>query len=220
MAHPYLYRLITLIVAAAIGLQGCAGQPTTAQCEAMGNADNRLACLDQVMFGRVAAGAAIGAAGGAILGGAILFAATRGRSFAAGMVVGGMVGGVTGGLIAYLQDKQLRAGGQVPRMVADIRADLRADNRHVDALLETSNQIQDEASRRLGAMEEELAAARRNGSYSNQEIGRLRRQSDDLKSTNEKLLQMVADLKQTLQVYRAVVPAYRRKPKLTGLDRA
>ncbi len=123
----------------AFGLQGCATSGTSLQCQSLPDPEASVRCLNDVMFPEVVSGIGIGAAGGAVLGGAVAFAASGGRSPAAavrGALTGGMVGGVAGGVAAYLKDLNDRTANDSVRAAKMNAANMAAANRNLELVIE------------------------------------------------------------------------------------
>ena len=195
-------RLFVLFVSLTVGVQGCATQQTTTeQCVTLPSAQ-KYACLDQITFGTVAKGAALGAATGAILGGAIAFAITQNPSGALkGVIAGAMVGGVAGGVIAYLQDKEARAGGNTSRVLNDVVADLHADNRRVGQLTQASTELVEEQQTQIVSLERDLKETQTKLASGDDRYVRMRQQLDDMHGTLQRVAQTVVNAKQAEQVY-------------------
>lgn len=195
---------MTFISTACIEIQGCEGPPSSISCNQILSPDQRIACLDQVMFGRVARGAAIGAIAGAVLGGAVAFAITRGRSFGAigmGILAGTMVGGVAGGLTAYLSALRERAGGRPDLMRENATAYLSDDTRHLDDLLMAAEESRGKDQAAIASLRLQVDAQRTGLKASWQTIDALTADLEVSRETNSRLAQAVADLKQAAAVH-------------------
>jgi outer membrane lipoprotein SlyB len=141
-----LRRFVAVLTASAM-LAAC-----TTRDARIGANDGSDVCRAQVValdstgnfFGEsIVRGAAVGAVGGAILGG-LIAAATgrRGSDISAGAAIGAVAGGLTGGATGYFQARQQQAADQAA-LNQSIASDLAAENAQLDRTQIAFDQLMD-----------------------------------------------------------------------------
>lgn len=146
-------RAVGALTVAAVLLQGCATVPTPEECSLKGAPESQLTCLDQSLFEKdVGQNAMMGALAGAVLGGAVSFGMSRGRSASIGriglaMLEGGMVGGVAGGAIGYLKYLEDTSNNNLTRMQNENLAQIERDNEKFAIYAEASREATEEYRR-------------------------------------------------------------------------
>jgi hypothetical protein len=132
---PALAAALVLALSVIAAIVGCASRaPSVNQCEAMYPAGiERLDCMDASLFPDMAS-VGRGAAVGAILGGLVALAITKGR-MGPYVVRGIAIGGVAGAATAYLQDIAARSGNNRQRMWQQANMDLGAQLPQLQAVV-------------------------------------------------------------------------------------
>ena len=113
-----------------LGLSGCFRPETIDECQSKGTEDAQQSCIDNQILGNAGTNAALGGAGGALLGGGIGFFAGGPRGALIGTIAGGVTGAAGAGLITYYVEHQQ----------ADAYEDITARNRQLQMVLELSQQ--------------------------------------------------------------------------------
>jgi LytS/YehU family sensor histidine kinase len=132
---------IVAIVPVVLALSGCANSGDMIECNSIVDPVSRFSCQDDAMFSGirqgVVLGGIVGGVSGAVTGG--LVAGPHGALV--GGLSGAVFGGALGSVAAYINEKQIRANGNMARAQADINADIRADTRKIEQLSNVVSQI-------------------------------------------------------------------------------
>ena len=106
----------------------------------------------------VAQGSLLGAGLGILAG--VLIGATTGRveNMVKYGAVGGVAGGVLGGVDGYMVAKQQEAGNNRIRMIQAMTRDVEADNKKLQALVESSGRILEDSKRQLADINQQVDA--------------------------------------------------------------
>ena len=106
----------------------------------------------------VVEGSLLGAGLGILAG--VLIGATTGRveNMVKYGAVGGVTGGVLGGVDGYMVAKQQEAGNNRIRMIQAMTRDVEADNKKLQALVESSNRILEDSKRQLADVNQQVDA--------------------------------------------------------------
>lgn len=160
-------KALAIILACAMAVSACAS--TGAGLEDTGRTSNSNApplTADEEQLRReagtfnttVAQGSLLGAGLGILAG--VLIGATTGRveNMVKYGAVGGVAGGVLGGVDGYMVAKQQEAGNNRIRMLQAMTRDVEADNKKLQALVESSGRILEDSKRQLADVNQQVQA--------------------------------------------------------------
>jgi uncharacterized protein YcfJ len=140
-----MIAVVLPVLVIGLTLEGCQTPfRTSSECREIADPVASIHCQDEVMFGNVIQGTVIGAVGGAVLGGAVAFAASGGRNYAAlgrGTLIGGMVGGVAGGVTAYMNYLNARYAADATRSASANAADMAVFGRQLSVIGDKVSQL-------------------------------------------------------------------------------